>query len=271
MAKQRKRLLQISPAIAGLFVVGMTWAEVPVVETTPIGGAAVQPQAGTEEAVQSQQPTAENSLYYQLELLQQEVQSLRGMLEEQSHAMRLMKQEQRDRYIDLDRRISLLNSPSGSSTSAPSASASVSVPTTTVGTPGGSSTSTLASANPELEKQAYSEAFALIKERKFDQAIVALNAFVQQYPGGDYAANARYWLGEVYLATNQAEPAQGAFENVLKEFPSHRKAADASYKLGRMYHSQGDVEQARSYFQATIDNYPGSSAAKLSQQYLQKL
>ena len=53
-------------------------------------------------------PSAAADLLFQLETLQQEVQSLRGQLENQGHELKLMKESQRDRYIDLDKRISEL-------------------------------------------------------------------------------------------------------------------------------------------------------------------
>jgi tol-pal system protein YbgF len=46
------------------------------------------------------------SLYNQLEALQQEVQTLRGLVEEQGYQLRRMETEQRDRYLDIDRRLS---------------------------------------------------------------------------------------------------------------------------------------------------------------------
>ncbi|MCL6416328.1 tol-pal system protein YbgF [Aestuariirhabdus sp. Z084] len=271
MTRESKRLFQLSPAIAGLFAVSLAWAEVPVVESTPMSGSAPVPQmqGNNPQTYNQPQTSAENSLYYQLELLQQEVQTLRGMLEEQSHAMRLMKQEQRDRYIDLDRRIGQLSNPGLSTAQQPAVVGNAKPGIDTAPTP--STTSGGQGGNPEVEKAAYSEAFALIKERKFDDAVVALKAFLEQYPSGAYSANARYWLGEVYLATEQSDLAQTAFERVLSDFPKHRKAPDASYKLGRAYYNQGDLEKARSYFQATIDSYPGSTSAKLSQEFLKKL
>ena len=45
-------------------------------------------------------------LLYQLQLLQQEVMTLRGQLEEQGHQLRQLKQQSLERYVDLDRRIS---------------------------------------------------------------------------------------------------------------------------------------------------------------------
>ena len=64
-------------------------------------------------------------LYDQLQALQQEVQDLRGTIEEQRHAMQRLQAEQRDRYIDVDRRLSALNA--GTSPGMPEGGAGISL------------------------------------------------------------------------------------------------------------------------------------------------
>ena len=49
------------------------------------------------------------------------------------------------------------------------------------------------------EASAYRAAYALVQGRQFDEAIPAFQQFLQRFPGGLYAANAHYWLGELYL------------------------------------------------------------------------
>lgn len=53
------------------------------------------------------------SLYNQLESLQQEMQTLRGLVEEQANQIRRMQTENRDRYLDVDRRLSELSGAGG--------------------------------------------------------------------------------------------------------------------------------------------------------------
>jgi FKBP-type peptidyl-prolyl cis-trans isomerase len=48
------------------------------------------------------------------------------------------------------------------------------------------------------EAIAYDAAYALVQERQFDKAIPAFQQFLQRFPDGLYAANAHYWLGEMY-------------------------------------------------------------------------
>ncbi len=269
--KDRMFFFRNSPAIAGLFVVALAQAEVPIVESSPVNSNG-QVQSGNPAVTSSRvssRPSvnapgvAQDSLYYQLDLLQQEVQALRGLVEEQAHAMRMMKQEQRDRYIDLDRRITKSSGGAGLPAGDPGSTNATKSPAIAPAV-GGSETGS-------LEKQAYADAFELIKSRKFEQAVASLNAFLTQYPSGAYAANARYWLGEVYLAVNNPEQAKEAFKQVLTDFPEHRKAPDAGYKLGRVYVTLGDKAKAREYFEMTVSTYPGTPSARLSREFLKEL
>ncbi|GIS97490.1 MAG: hypothetical protein CM1200mP24_07740 [Gammaproteobacteria bacterium] len=58
-------------------------------------------------------------------------------------------------------------------------------------------------AGPKTEEQSYRSAFELIREKRFDDAVTALNSFIVDYPNGQFTPNAFYWLGEVYLVRFQ--------------------------------------------------------------------
>ena len=106
-------------------------------------------------------------LLEKVDKLQQELATLRGQLEEQSYQIKQMQQNTRDRYLDLDTRISALSKPGVNTASqAPSS-----------GFDSGLATDSNAKAS-----QAYREAFSLLGQKKFDKAIVALNKFLQDYP-----------------------------------------------------------------------------------------
>ncbi|BFM48257.1 tol-pal system protein YbgF [Marinomonas sp. THO17] len=243
-------------------------------------------------------PSAAADLLFQLETLQQEVQTLRGMLEQQGHELKLMKQSQRDRYIDLDKRISLLMSASVNKQAAPTITPSMpsavipvtqteSVPSdvvpagsqpqsTPVATPTANLPSTpLApvplSAPSEQAKEAYANAYNLIREREFAQADVALTQFVMDYPSNTLTGNGYYWLGEVKLVQGKAQEALTAFTTVIQKFPGHGKEKDALYKLGTVNDQLGNSEQAKAYLQDVIKRFPNSKTAKLAAGYLGKI
>ena len=48
------------------------------------------------------------------------------------------------------------------------------------------------------EQQIYQTAYNLIKAKKYNEAVTALQKMLQKYPSGQFASNAHYWLGELY-------------------------------------------------------------------------
>ena len=234
----------------------------------------------------------------QIERLQQEIQELRGILEEKSHLIERMQRDQRERYLDLDRRISQLsgggvgsNVSGGTSTNASTttgaatlttgastaAGAAVDTASTTAGTSASTAdaspttTTTTTSSASSDEREDYLQAFGFIRAKQYPEAVEALRAFIGKYPNGDYAGNAHYWLGEVYIVLPDLEQAKQAFMLVLNRYPDHRKAPDATYKLGVVYDQLGQSEEARKYLNKVLNEKPTSVAARLAENYLRSL
>lgn len=240
-------------------------AQVPVMEgssnnasSASYGGSSVAQQAPAGLS-------SEGQLFQQMYQLQQEVTMLRGMLEEQSYKIKQMEQDQLDRYQDLDRRLSGLTSApapaaGGSASDSDAATAPVQAPAASA-----------APADPEQEKLLYDASFDLVKARDFEKAALAFNAFLRRYPDSQYAGNAQYWLGEVYLVQSDLESAGKAFAQVISRYPNHRKESDAIYKLGDVERRLGHNDKARDLFQQVISKYPDSSAAQLASRELNTL
>jgi tol-pal system protein YbgF len=251
-----------------------------------------------------------SELYYQLQTLQQEVQDLRGLVEEQAHQLGRLRKDQKSQYLDLDRRmqgvagaprpatggstrtprasrpdVTLSNSGSSSGANSETNSGTgqpqlrngelyVPVPGTNTGTntSGGGSTP---AANPGAadanERKAYSDAIGLMKARQFDQSILAFNRLVVDYPGGSYNGHAFYWLGELYLAKGSDAKARQQFVQVIDLYPGHAKVPDALYKIGVVYHRQGDNDRALEYLNRVRGEYATSNAAKLATDYVKEM
>ena len=118
--------------------------------------------------------------------------------------------------------------------------------------------------DPEAANVAYKSAYALIRKRQFDASVVALLAFVKNFPQSDLVGNAYYWLGEVYMVQGDASLAVVSFEYVISKFPQHRKIPDALYKAGVAYQNTGNVDKANELLQRVLAEYPESSAARLA-------
>ena len=241
-------------------------AQVPVMEgsssnasSASYGGSSVAQQAPAGLS-------SEGQLFQQLYQLQQEVTLLRGMLEEQNYKIKQMEQDQLDRYQDLDRRLSDMTS-----APAPAAAGGASTDRDSAAAPAHAPAASAAPADPEQEKLLYDASFDLVKARDFDKAAQAFNAFLRRYPNSQYAGNAQYWLGEVYLVQSDLESAGKAFAQVISRYPNHRKESDAMYKLGDVERRLGNNDKARDLFQQVISKYPDSSAAQLAGRELNTL
>ncbi|MCZ6711128.1 MAG: tol-pal system protein YbgF [Gammaproteobacteria bacterium] len=197
-----------------------------------------------------------SELFYQLQILRQEVQEVRGMLEEQSHRLNRIARDQQAQYIDLDSRVAALRN----NTSAP-----------TISTPGAQVPTSPASSDGDSERKMYTDAFNLMKNREFDQSANAFNTLIVDYPNGQFTPNAFYWLGELYLAKTEFEKARQSFTQVANLYPDHQKVPDALYKLGVVYHRLGDTQRSLEYLDKVNAEHPSSSAASLAQSYAAEL
>ncbi len=198
-------------------------------------------------------PVAANAgeIHYQLQLLQQEVLQLRGMVEQQAFEIKKLKQQRLDDYLDLDRRLSQI----GGGGSASRDQTSTSTDTSAVGT-----------AQPDEMKNYKAAMNLVLREQKYDEAIKALNKHLEDYPRGRFSANAQYWLGEVHLQKKELEQARQWFSRVLGEYPEHTKVPDAQYKLGIVYHKLGDETSAKKLLEKVAQS--NANAARLAREYL---
>ena len=219
----------------------------PTERTTPVSNRPPEPVA--------------TDAYGTLQMLQQEVMELRGLIDELSHEVSELKQRQVDDYLDLDRRIGAASSSPLSGSPPPPQPGSIQPSTS----PAPVASAPARSADDEVKS--YSTAYNQLKEGNIDAAKQALNQHIVDFPDGDYTPNAYYWLGEIFLLENQLKSAIEAFEVVTTRYPVHRKAADARFKLGKSYHLLGNNQKARQYLEQAAEG-TGSSAS-LAKQYLQ--
>jgi len=242
-----------------VMAVSYVYAQVEVVDRSPVGASSPSSAAmpPPPQPVVTSSAAQSGELYYQLQILQQEVLQLRGMMEQQAHELKRLKQQRLDDYLDVDRRLSAL----GQGGKPVSNGAAVNVTANTAG----ASTSVA----PEDEIQHYRAAIDLVlKKQRYDDAIVELKKHLDVYPRGRYAANATYWLGEIYLLKDDLEQSRQWFNQLLTDYPSHRKAPDGKFKLAKVYHLLGDKEQAEILLKEVATS--NTSAASLAKSYLRE-
>ena len=222
-----------------------------------------------------------------LDSLQADTQDLRGQIEDITHELENIKQRQRDLYLDMDRRLRQAElaiakaapAPAQGGTVGPAVSAGmaaaapVAVASVAAATVAGTATSAMPAepADPAAEREAYQKAFEELKQGRYEQAITAFAEFLKQYPKGEYAGNAQYWLGEANYVTRHFRVAEQEFKKVLEQYPDSPKVADAMLKLGYTYYELGEWDAARQMLTEVVSKKPNSSVARLAENRLQKM
>lgn len=230
----------------------------------------------------SSQNKNNGSLLNEVQSLKQEVQELRGQLEMQTHELSVLKEQQLSFYKDLDARLRGTSSPNAQTTPntatqspiAPQATpitnnpADISAPKKVIPiTTNGPSPSN----NPAEEQIRYLAAYDLIKNKRFPEAIDAMQSFADQYPKGGYTANAQYWLGELYMTQRDYSQAINHFNAVLEQFPSSSKSAPSLLKIGYALAASGKTQDAKIRLKEVIQRYPDTQTAKLAGEKLRML
>jgi tol-pal system protein YbgF len=220
--------------------------------------------------------------------LQQDIQELRGQLEVQAHDLKLLQQQQVAFYKDLDARLGdalaktkqtkpttditlgsktpVVQSTTASTASIPTLNKIDTSPTATP-----PPVIPISRTNPADEQIRYMAAYELVKNKRYDNAISAMQTFVQKYPKGGYTANAEYWLGELYLVKKDYSKAVEHFELVLHQFPSSSKSAASMLKIGYASAATGNNQEAKKRFQQVIKTYPDTPTAQLAHAKLEKI
>ncbi len=200
-----------------------------------------------------------------IQSLREEIAALREQLEQQDYELESMKQRQRNLYLDMDRRINNVEAGSRSS-----AKISAPVPPPNSGA-SKSAVPVVVAAGDADGQEAYSRAFALLKEGQYEQSIAAFEHFKANYPNSKYADNAQYWLGEANYVSRDYKKALSAFQQLIAQYPQSSKNAGARLKIGYVYFELKNWSAAREALQQVITLYPDSTVAKKANERLQRM
>ncbi len=224
-----------------------------------------------------------------IEAMQAEIQSLRGQVEELSHQLQQAQNQQRAMYTDLDKRLSqsviqknasqVQNDLEAKKSITTATSTEKKVPLAEMAStkktplPAAPEKITTKNVQPDTaeEQQIYQTAYDLIKAKKYTEAVNTLQKMLQKYPSGQFAANAHYWLGELYGLLNKNDQSAAEFTAVIKNYPDSPKVPDAQLKLGLIYAGEFKWSDAKTAFKTVVSRYPGTASARLASEQLKQL
>lgn len=126
-------------------------------------------------------------------------------------------------------------------------------------------------ASPVQIRAQYQEAFGLLKQSRYDQAIRKFTEFLSAYPDSEYSDNAQYWLAEAYYVTRDFEPALEEYRTLINVYPDSQKRTHGLLKMGYTLQELGRLEDAKQQLQDLIAKHPGTTAARLAEDRLKRI
>ena len=183
-------------------------------------------------------------IYQKIRALEQEIATLRNLIEENTYLIERYQELQQQRYLDLDKRLHSLLSGELKELNEQSLN--------------------LNDLNTTEEIDLYKEALELFEVSRYAEALEVFRDLIISFPEGTYSADAYFWSGELYLVQEQLEDAREHYLVVAEKFKDHDRVADCLYKLGVIEKLLLNDEAANSYFSRLISEYPDTGAAELA-------
>ncbi len=122
-----------------------------------------------------------------------------------------------------------------------------------------------------VEGEIYQAGYRHLQAKRYTQAKYDFQEIVENHPNGQFAPNAYYWLGEIYLLQDELDNAQKSFEAVTLNYSSHPKSADALLKLGFVAMQQNNPVKAKGYLVEVKQKFPNTVAARLAENRLHQI
>jgi tol-pal system protein YbgF len=111
----------------------------------------------------------------------------------------------------------------------------------------------------------YRAALAHLAQRRFDEALAGLDAFLRDHPRHPYADNALYWRGEIHYARRDYRRAIAELSALVERYPRGNKVPEALLRIALSYEHMGDAARARQVLERLRREHPNSVAAQAAE------
>ena len=108
----------------------------------------------------------------------------------------------------------------------------------------------------------YQKAVCLGLEKKNVEKIATLKQLLREKPNSQYAADAKFQLGETHLAIDQDPEARGFYQQVVAQHPNSPHVRQSMLQSALIDKRQGRVQQALEGFKAVVAKYPTMDGAR---------
>jgi tol-pal system protein YbgF len=120
-------------------------------------------------------------------------------------------------------------------------------------------------------EQTYQNAYRDMQGGQLDLALQQFTDFLNYFPTTEYAPNAQFYVGDIYLRKGDTENAIKAFDAVLERYSENNKSADARYMKARALVQAKKPTAAAQEFRELVKRYPDSDVAAKARSQLKAL
>ena len=110
-------------------------------------------------------------------------------------------------------------------------------------------------------KEAFENAFSLLKKSEYEQAEKAFSDFITTYPKDELSGNAYYWLGESFYLRKIYNKAALNYLYSIKYFPIGSKAELSTYKLSMSFSKLDRKQEACQSFTNFLEKFKKAPAS----------
>jgi tol-pal system protein YbgF len=212
----------------------------------------------------------------QMEVLREELKSLRGQIEVLNNSIESAAKRQRDMYVDLDTRLRRFEQAAAAVPPAPIATPpgtpGASAPQAPGAAPAAASTAqTATAAATQDETREYEAAQSQRRIGNSQGAITAFQSFVSQHPKSNLAPRAQYWIGDSYFNLRDYKNAIASQQKLIASYGDSSSVPDALLNIASSQLEQGETAAARKTMDGLVSRYPSSEAAEKAKRRLATL
>jgi tol-pal system protein YbgF len=229
----------------------------------------VAARLGRMEESMKNQPVLE--LANQMQVMREELRSLRGQLEVLSNNIEANAKRQRDMYVDLDTRLRRFEQ-TPPAAAGPGAAPQPAAPGASAAPPGAAAAAApVSGAAAADEARVYEAAQQQRRIGNYQAAIVAFQSFVLQFAKSPLAHRAQYWIGDSYYNMRDFKNAIANQQKLMSTYPDSVSVPDALLNMASSYIELGDAASAKKTMDNLVARYPSSEAAEKAKRRLASL
>ena len=206
-------------------------------------------------ASEEQEEPSIDLIYLKIVNLEEEIASLRALIEENAYLIERSQQLQKQRYMELDKRLQTLSSDNSN------------VSSRSLSNKKDELLNLLESKGLE-DELIYLNALKLFEDSRFAEALEKFQELIVNFPTSKYVPDAYFWSGELFLFQKKLDDARENYLVLITDYMNHPRSADSLYKLGEIARNSSDNSNAKEYFLNVLEKFPDTGAAELAKKSL---